>query len=130
MNSPHSNAASPASGTDGSRTYPLSDQAGLEVAQNHKFVPPQMAQQQQAYMAQQPPMTEYYYGPGMKAFTPVGTQYAPSTVPPPNEPPAEKTIMGMRRTTFILAVLLALVIVIAAVGGGVGGTLAVQNAKK
>ena len=38
-------------------------------------------------------------------------------------------ICGLRRTTFWLLILLAIVIVAAAVGGGIGGSLAVQNAK-
>ncbi len=38
-------------------------------------------------------------------------------------------ILGLRRTTFVLSVLLVAVAIIAAVGGGVGGSLAVQNAK-
>lgn len=42
----------------------------------------------------------------------------------------ELTIFGMRRVTFVLSALLALAVVVAAVGGGVGGTMAVQNARK
>jgi hypothetical protein len=41
-----------------------------------------------------------------------------------------QTILGLRRTTFFLSLALVAVIIIAAVGGGVGGSLAVQNARK
>jgi hypothetical protein len=42
----------------------------------------------------------------------------------------EPKILGLRRTTFTLATALVLVIIVAAVGGGVGGSMAVQNAKR
>ncbi|KAI1822401.1 hypothetical protein F4861DRAFT_389588 [Xylaria intraflava] len=41
----------------------------------------------------------------------------------------EPTILGVRRPTFFLSVALAIVIIAAVIGGGVGGSLAVQNAK-
>jgi hypothetical protein len=42
----------------------------------------------------------------------------------------ERTIFGVRRATFFLSLALVFVIIAAAVGGGVGGSLAVQNAKR
>lgn len=42
----------------------------------------------------------------------------------------ERTILGMRGATFCLFLALIFVIVAAGVGGGVGGTLAVNNARK
>lgn len=41
-----------------------------------------------------------------------------------------KRIMGLRKTTFWLLFALLVVVILAAVGGGVGGSLAVKNAKK
>ena len=38
-------------------------------------------------------------------------------------------ICGLRRATFWLVLLLIFVIIVAAVGGGVGGSIAVKNAK-
>ena len=43
--------------------------------------------------------------------------------------PPEKKILGMRRPTFLLCAVLIFVIVAAAIGGGVGGSMAVANAK-
>lgn len=43
---------------------------------------------------------------------------------------SKRRIWGLRRSTFFLTVALLAVIVIAAVGGGVGGFIAVQNAKR
>lgn len=45
----------------------------------------------------------------------------------PNRP---RTYCGLARSTFLLALTLVVVIIAAAVGGGVGGTLAVRNARK
>lgn len=42
----------------------------------------------------------------------------------------ERTICGLRTTTFFLTVALILVILAAGIGGGVGGTMAVNNAKR
>ncbi|KAI0003427.1 hypothetical protein F4779DRAFT_602046 [Xylariaceae sp. FL0662B] len=53
----------------------------------------------------------------------------PEASQPSAPPPQERTICGLRRTTFFLLVALIIVIIAAAVGGGVGGSLAVQNAK-
>lgn len=41
-----------------------------------------------------------------------------------------RTVLGMRNSTFCLLLALILVTLIAAIGGGVGGTMAVNNAKK
>lgn len=46
------------------------------------------------------------------------------------KPTPKRRICGLRRPTFFLTVALLAVIVIAAVGGGVGGSLAVKNAKR
>jgi hypothetical protein len=46
-----------------------------------------------------------------------------------NVPKSPPTICGVRRSTFWLAVILAIVVIAAAVGGGVGGSIAVQNAR-
>ena len=79
-----------------------------------------------------------HYGQEQKpqqSYTPIqsGLEVAPQQTPayyqyPPQQ--GERTIFGLRRTTFFLSVALAVVIIAAAVGGGVGGTLAVQNARK
>ena len=42
----------------------------------------------------------------------------------------ERKIWGLRRSTFFLTVALLAVIVVAAIGGGVGGSIAVKNAKR
>ncbi|KAL2062869.1 hypothetical protein VTL71DRAFT_5941 [Oculimacula yallundae] len=41
----------------------------------------------------------------------------------------ERTILGVRPATFFLSLALVVVILVAAIGGGVGGTMAVNNAK-
>ncbi|TGJ82604.1 hypothetical protein E0Z10_g6165 [Xylaria hypoxylon] len=46
-----------------------------------------------------------------------------------SSPAPERTICGVRRATFFLSIALVVVIIAAAVGAGVGGSLAVQNAK-
>jgi hypothetical protein len=43
---------------------------------------------------------------------------------------SERTVMGLRGTTFCLLLALIFVILAAGIGGGVGGTLAVNNARK
>lgn len=43
--------------------------------------------------------------------------------------PSPKKIFGLARQTFWLLIALALVVIVAAVGGGVGGSIAVQNAR-
>jgi hypothetical protein len=67
-----------------------------------------------------------------------GLEVAPN-LPPPVKPDAnypqhwpaqERTILGLRRPTFFLSLALAFVIIAAAIGGGVGGSMAVENAKK
>lgn len=70
------------------------------------------------------------------------TQYPPKWEPPahrPSTPPevaprgrscwGRRTICGLAPVVFILLVTLAVVIVAAAVGGGIGGSLAVKNAR-
>jgi hypothetical protein len=42
----------------------------------------------------------------------------------------EKTICGLRLATFCLLITLILVVLIAAIGGGIGGTMAVKNARQ
>lgn len=42
----------------------------------------------------------------------------------------DRTVCGLRVATFVLGSLLALVTIIAAVGGGVGGTMAVNRARR
>ena len=70
-----------------------------------------------------------------------GLEVAPTPLPQPGPPPPQwdpyhhgqagpATICGLRRSTFFLALALLMVIIAAAVGGGVGGSLAVQNAKQ
>jgi hypothetical protein len=59
--------------------------------------------------------------------------YAPTVLEGPEDHKnmrSEKTILGMRGATFCLFLALVFVILAAGVGGGVGGTLAVNNAKK
>jgi len=43
--------------------------------------------------------------------------------------PSPKKIFGLARQTFWLLIALTLVVIVSAVGGGVGGSIAVQNAK-
>ena len=51
---------------------------------------------------------------------------------PPAIPHEEKrtSVCGMRPVTFFLVLALIFTIVVAAVGGGVGGSMAVENAKR
>jgi len=78
-----------------------------------------------------------YYQQGLEVVPPQakpfdGQQYQHAYYPgqgyPAPEP--ERTIFGVRRTTFFLSLALAIVIIAAAVGGGVGGSMAVENARK
>lgn len=48
--------------------------------------------------------------------------------PQPHQP-VDRTVCGVRPATFWLLLALLLVILAAGIGGGVGGTLAVNNAK-
>ncbi|KAI1437168.1 hypothetical protein GGR50DRAFT_646355 [Xylaria sp. CBS 124048] len=73
------------------------------------------------------------YGPTVRESSPVdipATQSANTSEGPRSAPPVqERTIMGARRPTFFLCVALAIVVLAAAIGGGVGGSMAVRNAK-
>ena len=67
--------------------------------------------------------------------SPLPAKYKPYDAVPeyyegPVDPRDERTICGLRTTTFFLALALLLVILAAGIGGGVGGTMAVNNAKK
>ena len=73
------------------------------------------------------------YGEGPEVFNPHQHQsilepqhVQPEFVP---APPKKSGILGLPRQTFWLCLILLVVVIAAAVGGGVGGTLAVQNAK-
>ncbi|KAI0426676.1 hypothetical protein F5Y09DRAFT_318222 [Xylaria sp. FL1042] len=66
--------------------------------------------------------------PGLEVALQPTKYWAQGPAPLP-VPIREQTICGVRRVTFLLSVALAVVIIAAAVGGGVGGSLAVQNAK-
>ncbi|KAI0521430.1 hypothetical protein F5B22DRAFT_596797 [Xylaria bambusicola] len=65
--------------------------------------------------------------PGLELRTEPTKPWAPAPYYSP--PVQEPTVCGVRRTTFLLSVALAVVIIVAAVGGGVGGSIAVNNAK-
>lgn len=56
-----------------------------------------------------------------------GLEYVPC---PTTSQSKDRTICGLRGTTFCLVLALIFVIIAAAVGGGVGGSLAVNSAKK
>ncbi|KAI3332493.1 hypothetical protein HD806DRAFT_480764 [Xylariaceae sp. AK1471] len=62
-----------------------------------------------------------------------GLEVAPEQIKPFDQtqayPAPERTIFGVRRATFFLSLALVIVILVAAVGGGVGGSVAVQNAR-
>lgn len=49
--------------------------------------------------------------------------------PRPLPPLAKSKILGLERQTFLLVLVLVIVIIAEAIGGGVGGSLAVQNAR-
>ncbi|KAI1815818.1 hypothetical protein GGS20DRAFT_584112 [Poronia punctata] len=94
--------------------YPGQD--GPEVV----YYPPKPVDGLHPYHATQ--ATGYYGAQGYP------TSGYPGSGPGPG-PVQERTILGLRRPTFFLSVALAIVIIAAAVGGGVGGSMAVENAK-
>jgi hypothetical protein len=73
------------------------------------------------------------YSDAPEAMAPLAQQaqayhyYDPNLTAP--EHPMGRTIFGLRRSTFWLCLVLIAVVIIAAVGGGVGGSIAVKNAK-
>lgn len=71
------------------------------------------------------PEVAYGEGPEMIHSDPPEFQPGSSSLPPSKGP----VTLGLRRPTFWLLLVLIAVIIIAAVGGGVGGSLAVQDAK-
>lgn len=76
---------------------------------------------------QQRAVADKYYADRPEATT---AESGPPQYFYPQDGEKKRTICGMRGTTFILAVALVLVILAAGIGGGVGGTMAVNNAKK
>ena len=75
------------------------------------------------------PQVAYGEGPEVVRSDPpqskLGHEHVPSYLKPAKSP----TILGLRHPTFWLLLILIAVVIIAAVGGGVGGSLAVKNAK-
>ena len=71
------------------------------------------------------------YGDGPEVFHPYPHQLEPPHAQALSSPEPAKSpnILGLRRQTFWLILILIAVVVTAAVAGGVGGSLAVQNAK-
>lgn len=67
--------------------------------------------------------------PQQDAAAPKYELYGGSGYRPDQAAPQARKILGLRPTTFFLALALVLVILAAAIGG-VGGTIAVKNAKK
>lgn len=67
-----------------------------------------------------------------KSYHEAAPGYSPGYYDAPMKPHEvkEQRICGLRKTTFFLALALLLVILAAGIGGGVGGTMAVNNAKK
>jgi hypothetical protein len=64
--------------------------------------------------------------PGPELAQPQPGYESTSLAPRPSK---GSTILGLRRPTFWISLILLVVVIIAAVGGGVGGSLAVKNAK-
>lgn len=71
---------------------------------------------------------QYQYADPNQSF-PHKADYAPSGNGDRGVPQDSPLICGVRKSTFWLATILAIVVVAAAVGGGVGGSIAVSNAK-
>jgi hypothetical protein len=71
------------------------------------------------------------YGDGPEVFNPYPQQLEPQHVQAISSPEPAKSpkILGLRRQTFWLSLILIAVVIATAVGGGVGGSLAVRNAK-
>lgn len=68
--------------------------------------------------------------PPREATAPKYEQYSSPEYRPDQATREARTIFGLRPTTFFLILALVLVILAAGIGGGVGGTIAVKNAKK
>jgi hypothetical protein len=77
------------------------------------------------------PQVAYSDGPEVLESYPHQAQAYPDYEPTLSAPRQheDSMILGLRRPTFWLCLILIAVVVIAGVGGGVGGSLAVQNAK-
>jgi hypothetical protein len=99
------------------------------------------SQKPTAYAEQTSTQPKYNEGPEVYHSQPYQTQPHPQPQAQPQynelaapshlplQPTKDKKILGLRRSIFWLSAVLLLVIIAAAVGGGVGGSLAVKNAK-
>jgi hypothetical protein len=79
----------------------------------------------------QPSSPQMMYSDGPEVFQSYPEQLPPQVAHshPATQPEEAPRIFGLRRQTFWLVLILLAVVIVAAVGGGVGGSIAVQNAK-
>jgi hypothetical protein len=114
-------------------SWPLSSYIHLDSHFTASLKPVTMATKPDPAMSQvsQPSSPHMMYSDGPEVFQSYPEQLRPQNAPsyPATQPEEAPRIFGLRHQTFWLVLILLAVVIVAAVGGGVGGSIAVQNAK-